>query len=109
MCGNLENTVERLLILREGDTVSLGDLAGEGPRHSQDRLIRIDRQLFPRKGIRWSSWSGKLFWQALERNDWNQTAASRFLRIPRHVLIYRMEKYEIVPPGKGGKEAENAV
>jgi two-component system NtrC family response regulator len=33
--------------------------------------------------------------EALERNDWNQTAASRFLRIPRHTLIYRMEKYNI--------------
>jgi two-component system NtrC family response regulator len=32
---------------------------------------------------------------ALERNDWNQTAAARFLRIPRHTLIYRMEKYQI--------------
>jgi two-component system NtrC family response regulator len=36
--------------------------------------------------------------QALERNQWNQTAAARFLRIPRHTLIYRMEKYEIVTP-----------
>ena len=35
---------------------------------------------------------------ALEKNGWNQTAAARFLRIPRHTLIYRMEKYEIVPP-----------
>ncbi len=39
--------------------------------------------------------------QALERNHWNQTAAAKFLRIPRHTLIYRMEKYEIVPPEKG--------
>jgi two-component system NtrC family response regulator len=38
--------------------------------------------------------------QALERNGWNQTAAARFLRIPRHTLIYRMEKYEIAPPEK---------
>ena len=33
--------------------------------------------------------------QALERNDWNQTRAADFLQIPRHTLIYRMEKYEI--------------
>jgi len=38
--------------------------------------------------------------QSLERNGWNQTAAARFLRIPRHTLIYRMEKYEIAPPEK---------
>ena len=33
--------------------------------------------------------------EALERNAWNQTAAARFLRIPRHTLIYRIEKYNI--------------
>lgn len=36
--------------------------------------------------------------EALERNAWNQSAAARFLRIPRHTLIYRLEKYGIIPP-----------
>jgi two-component system NtrC family response regulator len=31
--------------------------------------------------------------QALLRNDWNQTRAATFLQIPRHVLVYRMEKF----------------
>jgi two-component system NtrC family response regulator len=35
--------------------------------------------------------------QALERSGWNQTAAARFLQIPRHTLLYRMEKYAISP------------
>ncbi|HIJ97415.1 MAG TPA: hypothetical protein HPP94_17115, partial [Desulfuromonadales bacterium] len=38
--------------------------------------------------------------EALERNGWNQTAAARFLRIPRHTLIYRIEKYGIEQPNK---------
>jgi transcriptional regulator with GAF, ATPase, and Fis domain len=38
--------------------------------------------------------------EALERNDWNQTKAARFLRIPRHTLIYRMEKYAITQEEK---------
>jgi two-component system NtrC family response regulator len=38
--------------------------------------------------------------EALERCGWNQTAAARFLRIPRHTLIYRMEKYNINPQEK---------
>jgi two-component system NtrC family response regulator len=33
--------------------------------------------------------------EALERSGWNQAAAARFLRIPRHVLLYRLEKYKI--------------
>jgi two-component system NtrC family response regulator len=36
--------------------------------------------------------------EALERNSWNQTAAAKFLSIPRHTLIYRMEKYDISGP-----------
>jgi DNA-binding NtrC family response regulator len=32
---------------------------------------------------------------ALLRNDWNQTKAASFLQIPRHVLVYRMEKFGI--------------
>ncbi len=38
--------------------------------------------------------------EALERNGWNQSAAAKFLCIPRHTLIYRIEKYGIVPPEK---------
>jgi two-component system NtrC family response regulator len=38
--------------------------------------------------------------EALSRCDWNQTAAAKFLRIPRHTLIYRMEKYHIMQPGR---------
>jgi two-component system, NtrC family, response regulator len=38
--------------------------------------------------------------EALERCRWNQTAAARFLRIPRHTLIYRMGKYSITPEGR---------
>ena len=38
--------------------------------------------------------------ESLTRNNWNQTAAARFLRIPRHVLVYRMEKYGIVTPDR---------
>lgn len=33
--------------------------------------------------------------QALERSHWNQTATARYLRIYRHTLIYRLEKYGI--------------
>ncbi|MEJ2197799.1 MAG: helix-turn-helix domain-containing protein [Desulfuromonadales bacterium] len=33
--------------------------------------------------------------QSLERNQWNQTRAAAFLQVPRHTLIYRMEKYGI--------------
>lgn len=33
--------------------------------------------------------------QALQHCNWNQTKAADFLRVPRHTLVYRMEKYAI--------------
>ena len=33
--------------------------------------------------------------KALKKHDGNRSAAARYLGIPRHVLLYRIEKYEI--------------
>ena len=35
---------------------------------------------------------------ALEKNAGNIAAAARFLRCPRHILVYRIEKFEIGRP-----------
>jgi DNA-binding NtrC family response regulator len=96
----LENTVERLIILREGTAVSLGDLpekvrGGVRLTGATGSIINL-----PAEGYSLEQLEREIVLEALERNDWNQTAAARFLRIPRHVLIYRMEKYQISPPGK---------
>jgi two-component system NtrC family response regulator len=40
---------------------------------------------------------------ALQKNNWNQSRAAAFLRIPRHTLLYRMEKYAI-PRKKPGSD-----
>ena len=38
----------------------------------------------------------KLIFQALERSRWNKSEAARMLKIPRHVLLYRIKTYGIV-------------
>ena len=38
----------------------------------------------------------KLIVDALNRHGWNRTRAAEHLNIPRHVLVYRMKKYNIV-------------
>jgi two-component system NtrC family response regulator len=99
----LENTVERLLILRNGDTITLDDLpdkirsnsAAPGTATHSVSVVNL-----PEEGYSLEQLEREIVVQALERNGWNQTAAARFLRIPRHTLIYRMEKYEITPPQK---------
>jgi transcriptional regulator with PAS, ATPase and Fis domain len=36
--------------------------------------------------------------QALEKSVWNQTQAAKYLNISRKTLIYRMEKFSLIPP-----------
>lgn len=93
----LQNSVERLLIMRNGDTITLDDLPDKiASNQTVNRSAVIN---LPDEGYSLEQLEREVVVTALERNAWNQAAAARFLRIPRHTLIYRMEKYEINPPG----------
>ena len=92
----LENTVERLLIMRNGDVISFDEL----PEKFQDAAPCGNANIkLPDEGYSLEQLEREVVVHALERNSWNQTAAARFLRIPRHTLIYRIEKYGITLPG----------
>ena len=91
----LENTVERLLIMRNSDTIEAAELPAKirgGGAATEGRVVNL-----PAGGYSLEQLEKEIVVEALERNGWNQTAAARFLRIPRHTLIYRMEKYTITP------------
>jgi two-component system NtrC family response regulator len=97
----LENMVERLLIMRNGDSISLDDLpdkirSGASPIATSPKTVKVIN--LPDEGYSLELLEREVVVAALERNNWNQTAAAKFLRIPRHTLIYRMEKYGILPP-----------
>jgi transcriptional regulator with GAF, ATPase, and Fis domain len=93
----LENTIERLIILRQGNTIDQEDLP------DKMRNVRRDPECgvinLPAEGYSLEQLEKEVVTEALKRNNWNQTSAARFLRIPRHILIYRMEKYGIVAEG----------
>ncbi|GFO58385.1 acetoacetate metabolism regulatory protein AtoC [Geomonas silvestris] len=91
----LENTVERLLIMRDADLVRLDELPGKFHEHrvSTASVLRL-----PEGGYSLEQLEREAVVESLERNAWNQAAAARFLRIPRHTLMYRMEKYQIALP-----------
>lgn len=93
----LENTVERILIMRSGENVSLEDVPEKfrraGTQVASGRIINLPDDGYPLEQL-----EKEIVVEALVRNQWNQTAAARFLQIPRHTLIYRMEKYGIVTP-----------
>ena len=98
----LENLTERLMIMRNGDTIIREDLpekilaggtTAQGSLLSRPAVINLPPEGYPLEQL-----EREVVVQALERNQWNQAAAARFLKIPRHTLIYRMEKYEITHP-----------
>jgi two-component system NtrC family response regulator len=89
----LENTVERLMIMRNGDLITREDLPA---KFGSEALVRGGLIInLPAEGYPLEQLEREVVIEALERCGWNQTAAARFLSIPRHTLIYRMEKYRI--------------
>jgi len=92
----LENAVERMLIMRNSEAIGPGDLPDKFRMHNVigGAVVRL-----PDDGYSLEQLEQEVVVEALERNNWNQAAAARFLRIPRHTLIYRIEKYGITPAG----------
>jgi len=92
----LENTVERLLVLGESDVIRLEELpekirvprpAAPGPEVGGFSFT------FPEEGLSLEQAEKALILEALRRSAWNQTRTARLLKIPRHLLLYRMEKF----------------
>jgi DNA-binding NtrC family response regulator len=90
----LENVIRRIAVMARGRKVKASDMPIE---------ITSGRPATMEKGQVGNSASGttlkenekKLIIEALNKAGWNQTKAARLLDIPRHVLIYRMKKYDI--------------
>lgn len=87
----LENVIERSAILTTDDNITQdvlpsqvrpaeGDFAGGNVIHIPDEGLALNE--IERRSIQ----------IALEKTDGNQTRAAKFLKIPRHILLYRMRK-----------------
>lgn len=85
----MQNIVERCVILRKEDRIGKSDIAG----------LFVDRQntvldpVIPDEGIALEEVEKSYILKALEKAGNNQSEAARLLKIPRHVLLYRIEKY----------------
>lgn len=94
----LENTITRAIIMRQGDRVEVGDLPAKilsGAESEKTATFNL-----PAAGYSLDRLEREVIVEALERNNWNKSAAAAFLKIPRHVLLYRLEKFEISTPAK---------
>ena len=92
----LENTMERAVLMAEGDRITADDLnlffAGEGPE-LQDDTIRL-----PAQGIRLEDAERELIGQALERTGWVQKDAARLLGVSSRALNYKIKSFRITHP-----------
>jgi len=89
----LENYCQRLALLCEDD-VAGEELAptGSGPTTSASSRAAIQ---LPAEGISLVDLERDVIIRALEMNQYNQSQTAKFLRIPRHILLYRIEKFQI--------------
>ncbi len=89
----LENTVERMIIMSRNDLLKEDNLPAS-IRSSRDVSPFVLRDL-PVDGINLEDVEKELIRKALEKNDWNQSKAAKYLGISRQTLLYRMKKHHL--------------
>jgi two-component system NtrC family response regulator len=91
----LENVLERLLVLAPADRITEDDLPEELERNVSPAQGWSE---LPEEGISLETVERDLIQRALEKFHGNQTQAARYLDISRRTLIYRMEKHGLSSP-----------
>ncbi len=87
----LENLVERMVVLSDGDSLSIDDVPG-----TVKNPISPDAKLWfplPPEPINLEDLEREIIRASLERHEGNQSQTSKYLGITRSALIYRMQKY----------------
>ena len=87
----LENLVERMVVLSDADTLTSDDIPGniKNPSSSNGDLWFS----LPPEPINLDNLEREIIRNALERHDGNQSHTSKYLGITRSALLYRMQKY----------------
>ena len=88
----LENAIERIVVLTPGRDIGLNDLAACLQIEATAPLERISLVL-PPTGVSLREVEKALFREALKKNHWNRSQAARYLGVSRDTLNYRMRKY----------------
>ncbi len=93
----LENIVERMIVLFDNETLSLADV----PENIKNTTTTSENLWFslPVEPIDLEAVECEIIREALKRFDTNQSQTARYLGITRSALIYRMQKF-----GLGGEE-----
>ncbi len=89
----LENVIERMVTLAADEKITMDDLpafltAGETVEEISGFSIQI-----PEEGVALDLIEKNVIEMILDKVNGNQSEAARLLKIPRHVLLYRMKKF----------------
>ncbi len=87
----IQNIVERCIILRKKSLIESDDLQ----LLVNEPLSTCFEPVIPDEGIALEDIEKSYIVKALEKAGQNQSEAARLLKIPRHVLLYRLEKYNL--------------
>ena len=91
----MQNIVERCIILRKGSKIgkdALNFITQENHGSGLNPLNPLNI-VIPDQGIALEDITKNYILKALEKANQNKSEAARLLKIPRHVLLYRLEKY----------------
>jgi two-component system NtrC family response regulator len=101
----LENVARRVALLAPGPVITPEDLPPERTapalRRVSGQVLRVDLAAdpwtldLPPSSLPLPELERRLVVEAIRKFGGNKSAAARYLGIPRHVLLYRLEKYEI--------------
>jgi len=86
----LENLVERMVVLADGDTLNINDIPENMKNPTQSGELWFS---LPADPINLEEVEKEILRESLLRHDGNQSQTSKYLGITRSALIYRMQKY----------------
>ncbi len=87
----LRNSLERLVLLSFGDTISAEDVEElELSNHNPKQAF-----LLPEQGLQWEEHEKECLLQALSHCNNNRTQAAKLLGLGYKAFLYRLEKYKI--------------
>jgi len=89
----VENLMERLIVLCDGHEVTAQDLPeAMRPHIANEELLRIE---LPPQGLDLQAVEKELLVKALDKFGGNQTRAAAYLNLSRKTFLYRLEKFGI--------------
>lgn len=104
----LENACRRFCLLSEEGAIPL-DLVRAVIQRTAPARTPSEGLVLPPDGLSLRGLEKEVILRALQLNRMNQSRTARYLRIPRHILLYRMKKYGIGLDGTEPGEDEEAT